>query len=115
MKSLLKLILIAPFALLFVAFAYANRHFVTVAFDPFASGDIAAFAITAPLFVVILLTAALGVMAGGIVTWLAQGHYRRAARQNRAEAERFRSEAAALRANTDNRGLVPSVNAQRRA
>jgi len=114
MKSLLKFIVIAPFALLFVAFAYANRHFVTVAFDPFASGDIAAFAITAPLFVVILLTAALGVMAGGIVTWLAQGRYRKAARQNRAEAERLRTEAAALRA-SDSRGIVPSVNAQRRA
>lgn len=115
MKSWLKLILIAPFALLFIAFAFANRHFVTVAFDPFASGDIAAFAITAPLFVVLLLTAAFGVMAGGLVTWLAQGRYRKAARQNRAEAERLRTEAAALRANSDSRGIVPSVNAQRRA
>ena len=114
MKSWLKFILIAPFALVFIAFAYANRHFVTVEFDPFASGDIPAFSVTAPLFVVLIMTAVFGVLAGGIVTWLAQGRYRKAARQNRAEAERFRAEAAALRGN-DKGGIVPTVNAQRRA
>ena len=115
MKSWLKLILIAPFAILFVAFAYANRHFVTVEFDPFASGDIPAFSITAPLFAVLIATAVFGVLAGGVVTWLAQGRYRRAARQNRAEADRFRAEAATLRGNDNNRGIVPGLNAQRRA
>jgi len=84
MKRLLKFIVIAPFALIFIAFAYANRHFVTVQFDPFASGDIPAFSLTAPLFAVIIMTAIFGVLAGGIVTWIAQGRYRRAARQNRA-------------------------------
>ena len=115
MKSWLKFILVAPFAILFVAFAYANRHFVTVEFDPFASGDVPAFSITAPLFVVLIMTAVFGILAGGIVTWLAQGRYRKATRQNRAEADRFRAEAAALRANEANRGIVPTVNAQRRA
>jgi uncharacterized integral membrane protein len=114
MKSWLKIIVIAPFALLFVAFAFANRQIVTVAFDPFASGDIPAFSITAPLFVVLLLTAMFGVLAGGIATWLAQGRYRKAARQNRAEAEKFRAEAAALRVD-GNRGVVPTVNARQRA
>jgi len=114
MKRLLKFIVIAPFALIFIAFAYANRHFVTVQFDPFASGDIPAFSLTAPLFAVIIMTAIFGVLAGGIVTWIAQGRYRRAARQNRAEADRLRAEAAAMRGN-DNRGIVPTVNAERRA
>ena len=115
MKSWLKFVVVAPFALLLIAFAFANRQFVTVAFDPFASGDIPAFSITAPLFVVLILTAIFGVLAGGIVTWLAQGRYRKAARQHRAEAERFRAEAAALRGNDNNRGVVPTVNAQSRA
>ena len=114
MKSWLKFIVIAPFALLFVAFAFANGKLVTVSFDPFASADIPAFSITAPLFVVLILTGMFGVLAGGVVTWLAQGRYRKAARQNRAEAEKFRAEAVALRGD-NNRGVVPAVNAQHRA
>ena len=114
MRSWFKFILIAPFAILLVAFAFANRHFVTVEFDPLASGDIPAFSITWPLFAVLIVTAMLGVLAGGVTTWLAQGRYRKAARQNRAEAEKFRAEAAALRGN-NNRGVVPAVNAQHRA
>jgi uncharacterized integral membrane protein len=115
MKSWLKFILIAPFAILFVAFAFANRQSVTVAFDPFAGGDIPGLSMTAPLFVILILTGVLGVLAGGIVTWLAQGRYRKAARQNRAEAEKFRAEAAALRGADSDRGIVPNVSAQRRA
>jgi uncharacterized integral membrane protein len=115
MRRLLKVIVIAPFALIFIAFAYANRHSVTIEFDPFAAGDIPAFSLTAPLFVVLILTAIFGVLAGGVVTWLAQGRYRRAARQSRAQAEQFRAEAAALRGNDTARGIVPTVSAQRRA
>jgi hypothetical protein len=115
MKSWLKFILIAPLAILFVAFAFANRQFVTVAFDPFTGGDIPGFSITAPLFVVLILTGVLGVLAGGIVTWLAQGRYRKAARHNGAEAEKLRAEAAALRGADSNRNLVTNVSGQRRA
>ena len=39
----------------------------------------------------------IGVVAGGAATWFAQGHYRRAARQSRAEADRWRAEAEAGR------------------
>jgi uncharacterized integral membrane protein len=114
MKSWLKIIVIAPFAILFVAFAFANRQIVTVSFDPFSGSDVPAFTITAPLFLVLIMTAVIGVLAGGVATWLAQGRYRKAARQHRAEADRFRAEAAALRGN-DNRGAIaPAVNAQRR-
>ncbi len=93
MARFLKLVLIAPFAILFLIFAFANRHFVTVSFDPFASGDIPAFAIEAPLFVVLIGAMMIGVLAGGAATWLAQAKYRRAARQNRVEADKWRAEA----------------------
>ena len=98
MVRFLKLVLIALVAILFLIFAFANRHFVTVSFDPFASGDIPAFAINAPLFVVLILAMMIGVVAGGAATWLAQGKHRRAARQNRAEADKWRAEAEAARA-----------------
>lgn len=93
MKNLVKIVVLTPIAILLLIFAFANRDIVTVKFDPFASGDIAAFAITAPLFLVLLLAIMLGVLAGSGATWLAQGKYRRAARQNRAEVDRLREEA----------------------
>jgi uncharacterized integral membrane protein len=95
MVRFLKLVLIAPFAILFLIFAFANRHMVTVSFDPFASGDVPAVAIEAPLFVALTLAMMIGVVAGGAATWLAQGKYRRAARQSRAEADKWRAEAEA--------------------
>lgn len=93
MARFLKLLVIVPLAILFLIFAFANRHFVTVSFDPFASGDIPAFAIQAPLFIVLIGAIAIGVLAGGAATWLAQGKYRRAARTGRIEADRWRAEA----------------------
>jgi uncharacterized integral membrane protein len=100
MARFLKLVLVAPFAILFLIFAFANRHFVTVSFDPFASGDVPAFAVQAPLFVVLIGAIMIGVLAGGAATWLAQGRYRRAARQNRADADRWRAEAERAKAQT---------------
>jgi uncharacterized integral membrane protein len=93
MARFIKLVLIAIVAILLLAFAFANRQGVTVYFDPFPSGDIPAFAIPAPLFLVLIVTAALGVLAGGAATWFAQGKYRRAARLSRADADRWRAEA----------------------
>ena len=98
MVRFLKLVLIAPIAILLLIFAFANRHFVTVSFDPFESGDIPAFAIQAPLFVALIAAMMIGVVAGGVTTWFAQGKHRRAARQNRAEADKWRAEAEAARA-----------------
>jgi uncharacterized integral membrane protein len=104
MARFLKIVLIAPFAILFLIFAFANRHFVTVSFDPFVSGDVPAFQIEAPMFVVLILAMMVGVVAGGAATWFAQGKHRRAERRNRAEAERWRAEAEAARA----QALAPS-------
>jgi uncharacterized integral membrane protein len=98
MVRFLKLVIVVPIAIALLAFAFANRHIVTVSFDPFPSGDVPAFAISAPLFVVLILTAAIGVVAGGVAVWLAQGRYRRAARRSRVEADRWRAEAEAGRA-----------------
>jgi uncharacterized integral membrane protein len=112
MKNFLKFIVWAPIAILLLAFAFANRHIVTVYFDPFAEGDIPAFAITAPLFLILVLAIMVGVLAGGAATWLSQGKYRKAARHYRAEAERLRSEAETLKAAHSNNRIVPSVSLQ---
>jgi len=115
MKNFLKFLVLAPVAVLLLIFAFANRQIVTVSFDPFVEGDIAAFAVTAPLFLILILATMVGVLAGGAATWIAQGKYRKAARQSRAETERLRGEAQMQRLPAaDSRG-VPSVDMQRHA
>jgi len=97
-----------PVAILFIVFAVANRHLVTLSFDPFNSGN-PSVATTLPLFVLIIATAILGVIAGGVATWLRQGHWRRTARQNHADAELTRAQLADLRASS----MMPRSDPQR--
>jgi uncharacterized integral membrane protein len=90
-------LVLIPLGLIFVVFAVANRHLVTVSFDPFNSAD-PSVAVTLPLFVVIIAVAILGVVAGGCATWFRQRHWRRAARQHEADARQARAQLADLRA-----------------
>jgi uncharacterized integral membrane protein len=99
MRKFFTALIVIPLGLLFVVFAVANRHFVTVSFDPFNSRD-PSVGIAMPLFAVIIVVAILGVLAGGIATWIRQGYWRRSARQYEAEARQARAELADLRATT---------------
>ena len=83
-------------AILLLLFAFANHRFVMVSFDPFGSAESPAFSIDTPLFVVVIVSAMLGVVAGAFATWLSQGRHRRASRRNRAEADKWRARAEAL-------------------
>ena len=97
MRKFFTALVVIPLGLIFIVFAVANRHFVTVSFDPFNSTD-PSISVTLPLFVVIIAVAILGVIAGGFGTWFRQRHWRRAARQHEADARQARAEAENLRA-----------------
>ncbi|MBS0530365.1 MAG: LapA family protein [Proteobacteria bacterium] len=99
MRKFLTGLILIPLGVIFIVFAVANRHLVTVSFDPFNSND-ASVGVTMPLFVVIIAVAILGVVAGGMATWFRQRHWRRAARQNEADAQQARAELADLRSRT---------------
>jgi uncharacterized integral membrane protein len=90
-------LVLIPLGLVFIVFAVANRHLVTVSFDPFNSAD-PSMSVRLPLFVLIVAVAILGVVAGGSATWFRQRHWRRAARQHKADARQARAELADLRA-----------------
>ena len=96
MRKFFSAVVLIPLGLIFVVFAVANRHLVTVSFDPFNSTD--PVAVTLPLFVVIIAVAILGVVAGGSATWFRQRHWRRAARRHEADARAARAQLADLRA-----------------
>jgi uncharacterized integral membrane protein len=97
MRKFFTALVLIPLGLVFVVFAVANRHLVTVSFDPFNSID-PSVAVRLPLFVVIIAVAILGVVAGGSGTWFRQRHWRRAARQHEADARQVRAQLADLRA-----------------
>ncbi|MBB4426977.1 putative integral membrane protein [Bradyrhizobium sp. CIR48] len=97
MRKFLTALIVIPLGLILVAFAVANRHFVTVSFDPFIAND-PSLSVTLPLFLLLILVAALGVFAGGSAVWLGQRHWRRAARRHEADSRVARAELADLRA-----------------
>ena len=105
MRKFLRAVVLIPLGLILVVFAVANRHFVTVSFDPFNSVD-PSIKVEARLFVVIIAAAILGVVTGGSATWFLQRHWRRAARQHEADARQMRAQLADLRSRAAMPGWV---------
>lgn len=101
MLTLLKYIIYIPLAVLLVAFAVANHHFVTVSIDPFSGRENTALSFDAPLFVVIILSLMIGVIAGGLAMWFGQGRYRRSSRHFRIEAEKLKASLQAAEPKSD--------------
>ena len=97
MRKFVNAVTIVPLFLLFIVFAVANRHLVSVSLDPFNSKT-PSLAVTLPLFVLIITAAILGAIAGGCATWFRQRHWRRATRRHEADARAARAELADLRA-----------------
>jgi uncharacterized integral membrane protein len=99
MRKFLSAVILIPLGLIFIVFAVANRHFVTVSFDPFDSTN-PAIQFSLPLFVLIIAVAIVGVVAGGCATWFGQRRWRRAARHHEADAQAAKAQLADLRAAT---------------
>jgi uncharacterized integral membrane protein len=109
MRSFLKALILAPIALLIVLFSVANRGPVRISFDPI-SRDAPALAYDIPLFAVVLAALALGVLIGGLASWLTQGKHRKAARRNRREVETLREQTQALRSAVPDSALPALTN-----
>ncbi len=107
MRKFFTAVVVIPVGVIFVVFAVANRHFVTVSFDPFNSID-PSVSVRLPLFIVIIAMAMIGVVAGSSMTWFRQRRWRRAARQYEADARQARAQLADLQAAAvAQRGSVP--------
>jgi uncharacterized integral membrane protein len=106
MRKFLKAAVLIPLGVILVVFAVANRHNVTVSFDPFNSSD-PALGFTLPLFAVIIAAVILGVVAGGGATWFGQRRWRRAARLHEANARDLRAQLADWRTSPISGGQAP--------
>src|SRR5437016_3373113 len=94
-KTIAALVLV-PVTIVFVLFAVANRRAVVVSLDPFDPIN-PAFAVTLPLFFLIMFLLLAGVILGGAAAWLRQSKWRARARRFEAETRRLRAEIARLR------------------
>jgi uncharacterized integral membrane protein len=91
LRKVVATIILVPLAVIIIALAVANRQDVTVSLDPF-NPDVPAASLTKPLFVVLLAVLVLGVIIGGIASWLRQTKWRRTARRLEREAANLRNE-----------------------
>ena len=90
MKRLLSWLFGLPALIILLLFALANRHVVTLSLDPLTPDD-PMIAISMPLWAVLFLGILLGLVAGGVATWVRQSKWRRKARacQRDLEMERL--------------------------
>ncbi len=96
MKQFVKLLFLVLLALPAIALLVANRHDVIVYLDPFAGPAPEGTQITVRLFIVIGVSIMVGVIFGGVATYLEQGRHRRAARRARREVVSLRADVARL-------------------
>src|SRR5215213_11385505 len=90
MRKAIAIAILVPLAILIVMFAVANREVITVSFDPFDSVT-PALAFKMPLFMLIFALVGVGVVVGGIASWLRQHKWRMRARRAEAEARDLRA------------------------
>ena len=76
-----------PIAIVAIAFAVANRQWITISFDPFNRTHPFA-TVNMPLWALFFCGVFAGIFAGWLVAWIAQGRYRKALRETRVELVR---------------------------
>ncbi len=84
--------IVVPLGVLLIALAVVNRKPVQLTLDPFGALD-PTVGIEAPLFLLLLGAFAVGLVVGGIATWIDQGKWRRTAREGVREARDWRRQA----------------------
>ena len=81
-------------------FAIANRHDVALVLDPLTDKD-TSLTVELPLFLLVFAALALGLILGGLTTWLGQGKWRKRARERAGEVVRLRQDVDRLSAQAE--------------
>ena len=92
LRRILLWLLTIPAALFLVTLAVANRHDVTLVLDPF-NPQHPVISQTLPFYIYLFGALMLGVLLGGIATWMTQSKWRQTARRRTQEAMRWQAEA----------------------
>lgn len=99
--KLLLWLLLLPLTLIFIAFAIANRHAVTLSFDP------TPLSLQAPLYGVVFAAIFIGLIAGGLIAWLRARRWRRQLRREQGNVRRLEEELRAAAGAGTNTGAAP--------
>jgi NhaP-type Na+/H+ or K+/H+ antiporter len=99
-----------PIAVAAVVFAVANRQWITVSFDPL-SRDQPFASVAMPLWVLFFCGIFVGLFVGWAAAWLAQGKWRKAAREARIDLVRAQNEQDRLRRESETRSLATTPDA----
>jgi uncharacterized integral membrane protein len=91
MRKLVTALIVVPLAVLLVALSVVNRRPVTLGLNPFDANS--GLTLEAPLFIFLLGAFALGLVVGGLATWIGQGKWRKTARVEAREASTWRRQA----------------------
>lgn len=97
MKKLFGFIILLPIAVVLITLSIANRQNVKLILDPFASQE-TALSISLPFFVYLFAALIVGFIMGGCVSWIKNGKWRKAAKQNNKEAQKWQRKANILEA-----------------
>lgn len=106
LRKIVTALIVVPLAVILIAFAVANRQEVTVSFDPFSANEPAA-AVTLPLFALVILLLIIGVLVGGVATWLGQGGGRRVTRRLERDVRELRARLNALEGKAGEPSIIP--------
>jgi len=109
-RKLILALIVLPLGVALVALAVANRKHVLLILDPFGGAE-PGLSLEAPLFLFLLGAFALGLVAGGLATWLGQGKWRRKARTEAREARDWHRQADRLEKELE--GFSPASNRPR--
>jgi uncharacterized integral membrane protein len=96
MRRFLTIFVLIPVGIVVVVLSVANRAAVTFSLDPIGAGS-TGWMVTAPFYVFLFAAVALGIVIGGVATWIRQGRWRQLARSERANADRLRGDVARFR------------------
>lgn len=91
-RKLILVLVIVPLGAILIALAVVNRKPADLILDPFGGAE-SGLSIEAPFFLFLLAAFALGLVVGGLASWLNQGKWRRTAREEAREARDWRRQA----------------------
>ncbi len=106
-RKLVLALVVVPLGVVLVALAVVNRKPALLILDPLG-GTEPGLSLEAPLFLFLLGAFALGLVVGGLATWLGQGKWRRLAREETRQARDWRRQADRLEKELE--GLEPSTH-----
>jgi uncharacterized integral membrane protein len=106
-RKLTLALVVVPLGVILVALAVVNRKPAELVLDPFG-GAAPNFSLQTPLFLLLLGAFAVGLIAGGIATWLGQGKWRRVAREETRQARDWRRHADRLEKELEGYSPAPS-------